>query len=120
MSIPDSERDRFWARVEKTDRCWFWLQYRRYSRRMTLVRARGYGIFRTGSKTYSAHKLAYLLVYGAIGPGLVVRHLCGDSRCVNPEHLRIGTQSENMQDYWFHRVNPGVLIESKGEGQSNA
>lgn len=117
VSLPQSERDRFWARVEKTDRCWYWLQYRRWSQRRILQRSRGYGIFRTGGKSYSAHKLAYMLVHGEVAPSMIIRHRCGDSRCVNPEHLMLGTQAENMQDYWFHRANPGAII---GEGKSDA
>lgn len=44
------------------------------------------------------HRLAYEKAHGAIPKGLVVRHTCDNSLCINPEHLVIGTQAENMQD----------------------
>lgn len=108
--ITRSDEDRFWARVEKTNHCWYWLRYKRWSCRKIMERATHYGIFKLGDKSYSAHKLAYILTYGDVPDGLVVRHRCGNSGCVNPEHLIIGTQSENMQDLWFHRANPGMLV----------
>lgn len=113
MSIPELDQvaiGRFWARVEKTDRCWYWLQYERWARGKPLVRARGYGTFKAGDKAYAPHKLAYLLAKGNVPKGLVVRHRCGDSRCVNPEHLLLGSQSDNARDMWFHRANPGQLV----------
>lgn len=116
--IADEEQARFWARVEKTEQCWYWLQRRRWSSRHILERAPGYGTFVTGGKSYAAHKLSYLITHGDIAKGLVVRHRCGDSRCVNPEHLIAGTQSENMRDMWFHRANPGTLVAIESEAEN--
>ena len=36
--------------------------------------------------------------HGPKPPGMGVRHLCGNSRCINPEHLTYGTQAENCDD----------------------
>lgn len=116
--ISDEEQARFWARVEKTEQCWYWLQRRRWSSRHILERAPGYGTFVAGGKSYAAHKLSYLITHGDITKGLVVRHRCGDSRCVNPEHLIAGTQSENMRDMWFHRANPGTLVAIESEAEN--
>lgn len=48
--------------------------------------------------TTSAHAVRYILEYGAIPPRLVVRHLCGNRRCVNIDHLAVGTSRRNAND----------------------
>ena len=45
-----------------------------------------------------AHRIAYRLHRGEIAPGLVIRHLCNTRSCVRIEHLKPGTQTENMAD----------------------
>jgi hypothetical protein len=52
----------------------------------------GYG--RLGPK--SAHRMAYEAAYGPIPGGLVIDHLCRNTRCVNPEHLEAVAQSLNV------------------------
>jgi transcriptional regulator with XRE-family HTH domain len=59
----------------------------------------GYGLY---NKT-RAHRLSYELHKGPIpkeidGKAVVVRHKCDTPLCVNPEHLELGTQAQNMRD----------------------
>ena len=62
-----------------------------------------YLITRRGNKTYYRHRLVYVDHKGVSIEsinGLVVRHRCDNSRCLNPEHLELGTQADNMEDMW--------------------
>jgi len=57
---------------------------------------RGYGIFHSEKKDWRAHRWAYERHIGQIPEGLVIDHLCRNTRCVNPEHLEAVTQRENI------------------------
>ena len=63
---------------------------------------RGYGRLenRVGGerRKFSAHRLAYLLHNGPIPGALCVLHICDNRRCVNPNHLVVGSHTANMQD----------------------
>ena len=61
----------------------------------------GYGLTTRNNKTYRAHRLAYCDYHNidhSVIRGKVVRHTCDNRRCVNPEHLVIGTHQDNMDD----------------------
>ncbi len=64
-----------------------------------IVRRDGdYGRLQIGTKMYSAHRLAYELKHGAIPNGLMVLHRCDVRLCINPDHLFLGSNQENMDD----------------------
>jgi hypothetical protein len=89
----------FWARVLKTDEgCWKWTGGRAPN---------GYGITYLGfehvagkRKSYSigAHKFSWILQRGGVPKGLQLLHQCDRKHCVNPDHMKIGTSKENIQE----------------------
>jgi hypothetical protein len=58
----------------------------------------GYGQIRANGKTSYAHRVAWELANKPIPEGAYVLHDCDNRRCVNPEHLRLGTFQDNMDD----------------------
>jgi hypothetical protein len=78
---------RFLAKVQQSSGCWEW----------TAVKNRdGYGRLRVNGRMVLAHRVAYTFFIGEIPEGMVIMHLCNNPGCVNPVHLRIGTQAENI------------------------
>ncbi len=84
---------RFWKKVLKTDDCWLWLGARD---------RRGYGYFSVGPaatrRTFCAHRIAVALNGRIPGDDQMVCHHCDNPQCVRPDHLFLGTHSDNMQD----------------------
>lgn len=63
------------------------------------AKARGYGHVRVpGGRVVLAHRLAFALSKGPVPEGMVVLHTCDVPSCINPEHLRLGTQAENNRE----------------------
>jgi hypothetical protein len=58
----------------------------------------GYGRLRINGRQVRAHRYAYELCYGTIPDGKMVLHDCDNRICVRPDHLYVGTGSDNMQD----------------------
>jgi hypothetical protein len=80
----------FWSAVERSEGCWLW---------RGTVGTHGYGQIRFGGRLWRAHRLAYTLTYGPIASrDVYVCHRCDVTRCVRPDHLFLGTNSDNQRD----------------------
>lgn len=58
----------------------------------------GYGIIGIKKNYFRAHRVSYSLSYGEIPNGLFVCHKCDTPSCINPNHLYLGTNSDNQKD----------------------
>lgn len=79
--------NKYFEKVQHTG-CWEWLGGRTHD---------NYGKFWM-DKTMKAHKVSFLLYKGEVPQGMVVMHICDNPPCVNPDHLRLGTQLDNIRD----------------------
>lgn len=90
MSRP-SLAERFWPKVERRepDECWPW---------KASVTGRGYGRFALSGKARHAHRVSYEIANGQAPGDLFVLHRCDNPPCVNPAHLFLGTNTDNVRD----------------------
>jgi hypothetical protein len=104
MSIKITERVKknFLDRVVKTSGCWEWIG----SKNKT-----GYAQLSVNRKTEKASRVSYEMFNGPIPKGNYACHTCDNRGCVNPEHLFLGTQKDNMRDM----VAKGRSHKPKGE-----
>lgn len=58
----------------------------------------GHGRISFGGKREGAHRAAWLIKHGEIPKGMHVLHKCDEPSCLNPDHLFLGTQADNMKD----------------------
>lgn len=87
---------RFMEKVQPQENgCWLWIGAKCKG---TSKGAFYYGFFQDNYKMHYAHRWIWAHEHGEIPPGLVVMHTCDNPLCVNPAHLRLGTQKDNIRD----------------------
>lgn len=78
---------RLYMKTVRTPGCWPWIGARKPT---------GYGNFLLKGRFIGAHVASFILHGGTIPEGKQIDHTCGHPSCVNPEHLRVVTPSENI------------------------
>lgn len=90
---------------------------------------RGYGVKLHNGRMEYVHRIAAEATFGPIPKGMVVMHKCDNPACHNPNHLEVGTQSQNMADmrakgrsaagnrHWS-KTNPGQVLRGERVGTS--
>jgi hypothetical protein len=93
----ESDLERFSKKysIDELTGCWNWIG---------AITKIGYGQFsiKTNKKnTLLAHRVSYTLHIGIIPKGMCILHNCDNRKCVNPEHLRLGTNKDNTTDMFL-------------------
>lgn len=90
--MPRTEAERFWAKVDKSGRCWLWTASKN---------SKGYGYFGLTrvdgkNKIVKAHRWSWEQWYGPIPEDKVLDHVvCDNPSCVKPTHMALRTSGQN-------------------------
>lgn len=85
----------------ETNGCWTWTGTRTTS---------GYGLLSVNAKLLLVHRLAYQTLVREIPPGMHLDHLCRNRACINPKHLDVVTNRENV----MRGMSPSAVIRRQG------
>lgn len=97
MKITSKQIDNFWKKVNiKNDwnKCWEWKGTKINNCLKKILYGQGY----LGNKLHPAHRISWIINCGEIPKGLLVCHTCDNPPCINPNHLFLGTNWDNLED----------------------
>jgi hypothetical protein len=110
--------ERFWKHVNKTNTCWIWTGERMKEKPIHIrkgIKQLPYGIFylinpakNNKMKQVKAHRYSWEIHKGPIPEGLFVLHKCDNPPCINPSHLFLGTNLDNIKDMVAKGRNKGA------------
>ena len=106
----------FWSKVEKTNACWLWTGCQRVmpnGARYGYISIRVDSVRGLAHRNEPAHRVSFELAKGPIPDGLSVLHSCDNGLCVNPAHLRAGTEADNAADRLARNRQPHAITEEQ-------
>lgn len=89
MELDPHIEQRMQDRIDRSGACWLWTGN---------TNDKGYGYITNNGKRVRVHRVAYVLEHGLIPEGMQVDHSCRVRNCVNPIHLRLATNKQNMEN----------------------
>lgn len=84
--------------------CWLWQR---------AINHKGYGLIGIDQKCITAHRASYIAFKGVVPKGMLVLHHCDVPKCINPEHLYLGSHHDNFND----AITRNRLVRNTNNGQ---
>lgn len=104
FTLPHFDVSRFTSKIDYSQKCWLWTAGKT---------PQGYGVFGLSGRRETAHRIAYYLAYGPFLRTLHVCHHCDTPACCKPQHLFLGTNSDNRRDAFLKGRVPKGKQKSK-------
>lgn len=93
---------RFLSKIKTLNNgCWEWT---------STINRKGYGVLSVHGKPVVAYRVSYMLFRGEIPPAMQIDHICHNRACVNPNHLRLATTTQNNENHTGANRNSGTGV----------